>query len=161
MVWKANSDSAERTACFTFQLPDFCPFRNKSDDTLRKVLVNIIHPDDSNHNLVFLHYYFTGVDHRIIVKPHQNAKNCVPYLRTFKSTKIALQNSLAATKSVSKALFETTKSVGGVEGSSCAGVLPTGHNQANYIRAKYKKQFTDPIYSITQAMRTYEVDQSE
>ena len=23
MVWKANSDSAERTASFTFQLPDF------------------------------------------------------------------------------------------------------------------------------------------
>ena len=54
-----------------------------------------------------LRYHFHGNEHKIVVQPHNNLKNSsVPYLCTYKSTKIALNAELKATISASRALFK-------------------------------------------------------
>ena len=97
------------------------PFRNKSDATLRKVMVNVQFDNGSHHNLVFIEYHFDGEEHKIKVQAHGNSKVCVPYLRTFTSTKLALQKELQTHKSIPRAIFKTTQAVGGVASSSCGG----------------------------------------
>ena len=50
------------------------PYINKSDRSLRKTVVNVIHPDGHHHNLVFVKYHFEGTkEHPINVKPHGNS----------------------------------------------------------------------------------------
>ena len=104
------------------------PFKNKSDDTVRKVMVNIINPDGSHFPLVYVHYYFIGPEHDVVVKPHLNSKTSIPYLRTFKSTRVALENELTNNQ-VKKSLFKVTESVGGVEEATCGGALPRIHKE--------------------------------
>ena len=137
------------------------PFKNQSDPTLHKVLVNVTNHDMSNHNIVLLHYYFDGPPHEIEVKPHLNAKINVPYLRTFQSTKEILQETLAQSGSVSKKLFQVTKGAGGVEDGECGGALPRGKDQAAYIKRKLKQMNDDPIFDINQAIRNYEHNSAE
>ena len=53
------------------------PYINKSDRSLRKTVVNVIHPDGQHHNLVFVKYHFEGTEeHPISVKPHGNSSKC-------------------------------------------------------------------------------------
>ena len=47
------------------------PFVNKSDNTLRKVVVSI-NDVNGQYNLVFVKYEFSGASHKIVVKPHGN-----------------------------------------------------------------------------------------
>ena len=50
------------------------PYIDKSDRSLRKTVVNIIHPYGHHHNLVFVKYHFEGTkEHPINVKPHGNS----------------------------------------------------------------------------------------
>ena len=58
-------------------------FINKSDNSLRKTIVNVVLPDCQHHNLVFVRYYFEGApEHRIKLKAHGNAKTgSIPYQR--------------------------------------------------------------------------------
>ena len=52
-------------------------FVNKSDSSLRKTIVNLVHPDGGYHQLVFLRYYFEGTEeHRIKLTPHGTSKAC-------------------------------------------------------------------------------------
>ena len=37
-------------------------FVNKSDSSLRKTIVNLVHPDGGHHKLVFMRYYFKGAE---------------------------------------------------------------------------------------------------
>ena len=136
------------------------PFVNVSDHSLRKVVVSIIY-GEKLHNFVFVKYQFSGPCHKVIVKPHGNSKQTTSYVRTFKSTKTSIQKELANTTSVRRAIFNVTKSVGGVESSQCSGVLPRDGNQGSYIRGKQNELTNDPIFNVTTTMRNYEENGNE
>ena len=70
-------------------------FFNKNDSSLRKTIVNLVHPAGGHHKLVFVRYYFKGAEeHRIKLTPHGSSKaGCaIPYLRTYKSTVSKMKN---------------------------------------------------------------------
>ena len=129
---------------------------NRSDSALRKTIVNVI-----DENLIFVHYYFVGREHEIKVKAHKSSRNIIPYLRTYKSTKLSLLNELKEETSIKKALFKTSTSVGNVEKVSNGGALPRGKNQASYIRSQNNEVVKDPIMVITQKIRNYDETSEE
>ena len=92
------------------------PYINKSDRSLRKTVVNVIHPDGHHHNLVFVKYHFEGTkEHPINVKPHGNSSKCsIPYLRTYRSTICKLKDTVARQHSgLKRAVHEVEEAVGG------------------------------------------------
>ena len=58
-------------------------------------------------------------------------------------------------------MHNVTTSVGGLDNAVSAGALPRGKLQANYIRCKNKEKMSDPIYSITQTMKSYAENDDE
>ena len=68
-------------------------YKNFSDNSLHKTVVSIQYHDEI-FELVFVSYKLDGEPHVINVLPHGNSKSKVPYTRTFKSTKISIQNEL-------------------------------------------------------------------
>ena len=54
------------------------PYTNKSDELLKKTIVNVVLPCGNHHNNVPIHYSFTGEEHTIDVKPHGNSKINIP-----------------------------------------------------------------------------------
>ena len=107
-----------------------CPFINASDSTLHKTIINVVLPSESDsevsivspiprvnhHNLVFVHYYFKGPEHVVTVKPHGNTKNSlVPYLRTYKSTRVQIRNTLKESRCNKNVFFKAETKVGDIE----------------------------------------------
>lgn len=130
------------------------PFVNKSDKSLKKTLVNVILPNGDNYNLFFARYHFEGSpEHAIKVLPHGNStKSSIPYLRTYKSTKDKLEESVAKEgKGVKRILHEVEQQVGGLQNCSSEGALPRSARQVQYIKDESKEK--DPIFAITNKMK--------
>ena len=132
------------------------PYINKSDRSLRKTVVNVIHPDGHHHSLVFVKYHFEGTkEHPIDVKPHGNSTKCsIPYLRTYRSTICKLKDTVAKQHSgLKRTIHDVEKAVGGLEFCNSKGALPRGERQASYINNTSNEKVLDPILDITQKMK--------
>ena len=136
------------------------PFVNASDRTLHKTIVDVTHPDGKHHNIVFVKYEFVGAtEHQVKVKHHGNAKSCsIPYLRTYKSTRKSLEKiAKEKGKGLKRAVNEVETKVGDLENCNSVGALPRNERQAKYLKAKDGKgHITDPIFTITEKMKTEE-----
>lgn len=132
------------------------PYVNKSDRSLRKTVVNIIHPDGRHHNLVFVKYHFEdSEEHPINVKLHGNSSKCpIPYLRTYRSTVCKLKEAVGKQHSgLKRAVHDVEEAVGGLEFCNSKGSLPRGERQASYFKNTAKEKVVDPILDITQKMK--------
>jgi len=130
------------------------PFVNKSDQSLKKTLVNVVLPDGEHHNIVLARYHFDGKpEHEIKVLSHGNSKQpTIPYLRTYQSTKNKVKECVAKGKnSAKRILHEVENQVGGLQNCSSEGALPRGERQVKYY--KEQSQVTDPIFEITKKMK--------
>jgi hypothetical protein len=119
------------------------PFVNKSDKSLKKTIVNVILPNGDNFNLVFARYHFEGSpEHAIKVVPHGNStKTSIPYLRTYKSTKNKLKESVAKEgKGVKRILHEVEQQVGGLQSCNSEGALPRSTRQVQYFKDESKEK---------------------
>ena len=134
------------------------PFVNCSDPNFHKTIVDITHPDGKHHNVVFVKYEFDGVpEHAITVKKHGNAKSCsIPYLRTYKSTRKCLEQSVKRSGTgLKRAVHEIESEVGGLGNCNSVGALPRNERQAKYLKEKDGKgRILDPILAITERMKT-------
>ena len=132
------------------------PFINKSDRSLRKTIINVIHPGGHHHSLVFVKYHFEGApEHAVEVKPHGNSSRCcIPYLRTYKSTRNKLKEAVEKQHSgVKRAVHDVGEAVGGLKFCNSKGALPRSERQASYLRQSSKEAVVDPIFDITQKMK--------
>jgi len=132
------------------------PFVNKSDKSFKKNLVNVILPNGENFHLVLARYHFEGrPEHAIQVVPHGNSKqSTIPYLRTYKSTRNKLKETVANEGSgIKKVLHEVEKSVGGLQECTSQGALPRSERQVKYVKKDLHPTVEDPILEITQKMK--------
>ena len=133
-------------------------FINKSDNSLRKTIVNVVLPDFEHHNLVFVRYYLEGApEHRIELKAHGNAKTgCIPYLRTYRSTVAKMKDAVSRNKAgLKRVVYQVEEDVGGLENCKSGGQLPRNERQAKYLKAECQssKAVKDPIFQITERMK--------
>ena len=133
-------------------------FLNKSDSSLRKTIVNVVHPDGRHHKLVFVRYYFEGAEeHRIKLKPHGSSKaGCaIPYLRTYKSTVAKMKNNLGGNRTgLKRAVHQIEDEVGGLEHCNSVGQLPRNERQVKYLKGECQpRKVEDPIFQITEKMK--------
>lgn len=83
-------------------------------------------------------YKFEGVpEHRVMIRPHGNAKTRNPYYRVMKSTKEKLREELGNI-SPKEAIHKVTAARGGLVKSKSAGELPLNLQQAYNINHKRK-----------------------
>ena len=88
--------------------------------------------------LVLVTYKFDGVpEHKVLVKPHGNAKSNRPYCRTMASTKSQLQEELKSLKP-KQAVHKVSHAKGGLLKASSSGELPLSQQQAYNINYKCK-----------------------
>ena len=112
-------------------------FVNRSDNSMRKTIVNVVRPDESHHKLVFVRYYFEGEpEHSIQLKPHGSAKSgcAIPYLRTYRSTMSKMATAVSGKeKSLKRVVQQIEDDVGGLEQCNSVGQLPRNERQVKYL----------------------------
>lgn len=136
------------------------PYINKSDRSLKKCIVNVMSPDSSHYNLVYVRYNFEGEEHKIEVKPHGNSTtSTIPYLRTYKSTVSKMKETLThQNKGLKRVVHDVEEAVGRLEHCKSKGSLPRNENQAKYLKIAGKENVSDPILEITQKMKLESVE---
>ena len=138
-------------------------FVNRSDNSMRKTIVNVVHPDRRHHKLVFVRYYFEGApEHIIKLKPHGNAKSglAMPYLRTYRSTmsKMAIAVS-GKEKSLKRVVQQIEDDVGGLEQCNSVGQLPRNERQVKYLKGECRPpKIMDTIFQITEKIKEQSQD---
>ncbi len=100
----------------------------------------LLEPSGKLVPLVLIVYKFDGVaEHKVLIRPHGNAKTNKPYKRTRESTKNLLK--LKLEHSCPKEAIDTvfTKR-GGIVSSQSAGELPRGRSQAYNLKKKVQQE---------------------
>ena len=99
---------------------------------LRKFFIFFVDYKGNKHPLQLVVYKFEGVpEHRVMIRPHGNAKTCNPYCRVMKSTKEKLREEL-------EAIHKVTAARGGLVKSKSVGELSLNLQQAYNINHKRK-----------------------
>ena len=133
-------------------------FVNKSDSSLRKNIVTLVHPDGGHHKLVFLQYYFEGAEeHRVKLTPRESSKaGCtIPYLRTFMSTVSKMKNNVGGNRSgLKRVVQEIEGEVGGLEHCNSVGRLPWNERHMKYLKVECQLlKVEEPIFQITEKIK--------
>ncbi|CAH3147138.1 unnamed protein product, partial [Pocillopora meandrina] len=133
-------------------------FINKSDNSLRKTIANVVLPDSQHHNVEFVRFYFEGAsEHRIKLKAHGNATtSSIPYLRTYGSTETKMMGAVSRNKAgLKRVVYQVEEDVGGLKKCKSGGQLPRSEIQVKYLKVESqpRKAVKDPIFQITEKMK--------
>jgi hypothetical protein len=125
---------------------------------LTRHLASLSYPDGSIHHLKYIQYKFSGVEHKVEVKPHGNAKKSIrPYKRTCPSTISDLKEELKEFPP-KRAAYRVETKRGGILNATCEGDLPHNTMQFSSLKSNtsISSKVSDPLQALVIKLIRYE-----